>query len=393
MPDKLPSTEPATPTPEPKPAGARKLSLSIPGVMPDAPGVESADLLVDALTATDLNEPAVKFPEAGETSEELPKPPPQPPAEGSPGPEAPAGEGIEPVAGEPDVIEGTPDEIAQKYRSLQGQFKDLNGQITDQRSELDAANQFFASLRRDGVIDESGNIVARKTPETGPPAEPETPKEFSIVDVVNYDYLTDKLSEAISGGDKKSADEMIASLLVSVEKYVKKSREQDRKGLDEELQGYRDTQLQMKVLQRASALFNEVGKTYDSKAKEYVYPELRDPQKAEQILEIWQTFHPEHAMSPRGVYDAWLEYKHRSGHLSGKVAPPPSEKVDVGGAKNLLENKQKARKTSAEAIFRSGGTPPVTPHSGPASEDQVTAMFMRKVRESAKPIGSLGFTP
>jgi len=98
--------------------------------------------------------------------------------------------------------------------------------------------------------------------------------------------------------------------------------------------------------------------------------------------------------SGRGVYDAWLEWKHRNGHFSGQLTTPPSEEVDLGGAKTLLENKQKARKTTSDSVMTGGGAPPVTPHTNTtASPDAITQQFMRRVKEAAKPIGSLGFAP
>lgn len=362
------------------------MSLAIPGVLPDN-AVE--DPTEGELITDSLDEPVVKFNEEGEPSEESLTPQPQQTeAEGSPGPEAPAG-----GEKEPD-IEGTPDEIAQKYKSLQGQFGHLNGEIKDLRSELDAATDFFAGLRRSGVIDEDGNILPQKAkaPEGEPEPESKSPGEFSIADVVDYGFVSDRLSEAIASGDRKAVDESIAGLLVAVEKYVKGVREKDRAEFSKEMEPFRQTDLQMKVMNQAAALFKKVGSTYDEKAGAYVYPELREPEKADQILQIWQTYTPEHAMTPRGVYDAWLEWNHRNGHFNASPPPPPPRKTNVGGANELLENKQKARKTATETVLGGGGAPVVTPHTNTGTTDQLVAAFRRRVRESARPIGNLGFT-
>ena len=395
MPEEKPSPtiEPA-PTPEPEPAG-KKVSLAIPGVMPDpAPAEEE---ILGEFMAADLNEPVVKFDDKSKPGEESIPPQPQPPdAEGSPGEEAPAGEGTPAVVPEPDVIEGTPDEIMQKYKSLQGQFADKNSQIGDLNTELDAANQFFGSLRREGVIDDDGNVVAKAPAAAaapGPEPPPKPPKEFSIADVADFDYVSDKLSEAISSGDKKSTDEAIAGLLVAVDKFVKQKGELDKAVFQKELDGFKQIELNMKVMNQAAELFKKVGSTYDTKAEAYVYPELRDQKLADEILEIWQTYDPVHAMTQRGVYDAWLEWKHRKGHFSGE-SPPPTSEVDLGGAKQLLENKKKARKMlTSDSVLTGGGAAPVTPHSNTtASPDAITQQFLRRVKESAKPIGSLGFS-
>lgn len=389
MPEEKPSpTIEPTPTPEPEPAG-KKVSLAIPGVMPDPTPVEEE--ILGEFMAADLNEPVVKFDKSKPGEESIPPQPQPPDAEGSPGEEAPAGE-VAPIAAPlPDVIEGTPDEIMQKYKSLQGQFTNMNSQIGDLSTELDAANQFFGSLRRDGVIDEDGNIVAKAPAAPDPETPPKAPKEFSIADVTDFDYVSDKLSEAIASGDKKTTDEAIAGLLVAVDKFVKQKGELDKATFDKKLEGLTQIELNMKVMNQAAELFKKVGNTYDSKAGAYVYPELRDKEKAEEILEIWQTMEPASAMTQRGVYDAWLEWKHRKGHFSGESAPPTKE-VDLGGAHQLLENKKKARKTSSDSVLAGGGAPPVTPHTNTTtSPDAVTQQFLRRVKESAKPIGSLGF--
>lgn len=380
------------PTPTPEPVAGKQVTLSMPGVMPDP--TPEADAIFEEFTAGDLNEPAVKFPDKGETGEEPTEPQAEPVAQATPGEEPPAGEGTPAATPLPDTIEGTPDEIMQKYKSLQGQFAGLNTQIGELTSELDAATSFFGLLRREGVIDEQGDVIVKAAPTGAPPGPPKTPQELSIADVVDFDFVADKLQSAIASGDKKSGDEAIAGMLVAVEQYVKKREENSNAALDKKLEGVTQMELNMKVMNQAAELFKQVGDTYDDKAKAYVYPELRDRKTSDQILEIWQTFDPVHAMTPRGVYDAWLEYKHRKGHFSGKAAPPTEPKVDISGAQKLLENKQKARRTTSDAILKGGGAAPVTPHTDTtASPDAITSAFLKRVKEAAKPIGSLGFAP
>lgn len=407
MPDEPKSGTEPQPGQEPQPK-IKRVGLAIPGVVADPAADAAADSAVDNLfsdlTAADLNEPAITIKKEGETITAEPTPPAgqatEPEPELTSGEPAPAGQEAEPAPaeGQPtEDITGTPDEIIQKYKSLQGQFGHLNTQRDELRAELNAATGFFNDLIEQGLIDAKGNIV-EKRPAAKPPGEP--PPEVddgkvNIADVAQYDFIVDRLTRAAETGDKKFIGEAVAGIYLDMQTFGEAQKAKIIEDISKELEDLREMKGNIEVYNRAQSLFSEVGNAKNQQTGEFLYPEFHDSKVSNEILEIWQTLSPEHAMTPRGVYNALLEWRHQNPGKAKGAKPAPTSKVDLGGAPALLENRNQTRKTQAANVATGKGsrTPAVHPNiSDRGSAEIVSMRLLQRIKEANKPIGSLGFT-
>lgn len=157
-------------------------------------------------------------------------------------------------------------------------------------------------------------------PQTPQPAPPENNEPQSGFDQTVYDELAAKY-----GRD--------AAERYRVDENLKHQRALTDYRIERELAPLREAREAQEIRDRTANLFSQARDVKDPSSGQLLFPEFQSPEASRAVLEIWNRFHPEHALTPAGIRDAVMIYRGSAFTAQTRAGSvPPSRPAPSGGA-------------------------------------------------------------